>query len=384
MINRDMTETEFDTPFGQFKLLRLPQRKRELLRAWDAADSLLLQSLSDENIPLHRALICNDSFGAVAVALHRSQPISWSDSWLAHQACRNNLQHNDVDEKAVEYLDSLSLPEKGVQLVIIKVPKTLALLEYQLLRIKPLLTPSSRVLVAGMVKNMPASVWTLLEKIIGPSTTGRAVKKSRLIQVTPDMNIKLPVNPYPVSWPLDDTDFTMINHANVFSRDKLDIGARFMLEHLPETEGEGQIIDLGCGNGLLGLMAASQNARASVHFVDESYMAIASARENMLQLDRDLQQFSFHCSDGLNDFATDSADLILCNPPFHQSHSIGDTVARGMFQQAAAVLRPDAELWVVGNHHLGYQKLLKNWFATVKLIASNRKFVILRARDPGK
>ena len=79
-------------------------------------------------------------------------------------------------------------------------------------------------------------------------------------------------------------------------------------------------------------------------------------------------------------FAHNSADLILCNPPFHQSHAVGDTVALAMFQDAAHVLRQDGELWVVGNRHLSYHMKLKRWFSDLELLASNSKFVLFRAR----
>ncbi len=86
-------ETILDVPQGQFKLQRLPKRKNEILRAWDAADEYLLQyvfeSISEEDVS--NLLILNDSFGALAVALHRFTPTVISDSYLAQQATRFDL-----------------------------------------------------------------------------------------------------------------------------------------------------------------------------------------------------------------------------------------------------------------------------------------------------
>jgi 16S rRNA G1207 methylase RsmC len=50
-----------------------------------------------------------------------------------------------------------------------------------------------------------------------------------------------------------------------------------------------------------------------------------------------------------------------------------------MFEQSANVLRQDGALWVVGNRHLDYHVKLKHWFRSVNVVASNKKFVILRA-----
>ena len=380
-----MTDTQFHTPLGIFQLNRLPERPRELLRAWDAADEYVLNTLAAESLVIEKPLICNDSFGALAVALHSFSPVSWSDSLTAHKAAQQNIKQNGLAESDVSILDSLQLPAKPIKLVLIKVPKTLALFEYQLIKLKPLLSANSQVIVAGMAKSMPASVWKILERIIGPTKTSRAVKKAKVIQVTVDTKLTLPENPYPVVWKLEGSDYSLTNHANVFSREKLDIGSRFLLENLPATEGPGDIIDLGCGNGVLGLMIASQNKQAMLHFVDESYMAVESARANFKQLSADSSESAtFHVSDDLSEFTNQSSDLVVCNPPFHQSQTVGDSVALSMFKESARVLRAEGELWVIGNRHLNYHKKLQHNFAQVELIVSNKKFVILKAGFPRK
>jgi 23S rRNA (guanine1835-N2)-methyltransferase len=112
--------------------------------------------------------------------------VSWSDSWLAHRAMRDNLERNACEPGSVRVLPSTQTPDQSPALVLIKVPKSLALLEDQLIRLKPLLTEKSRVYVGGMVKTMPSSLWKMLEKIIGPTETSRAQKKARLIEVSVD------------------------------------------------------------------------------------------------------------------------------------------------------------------------------------------------------
>lgn len=377
-----MTDTQFHTPFGMFQLHRLPKRERELLRAWDAADEYVLNTLAAEDFDINKPMICNDSFGALSVALHSFKPVNWSDSITAHKCAQQNLSLNDISGTGVTYLDSLQLPVKPVSVVIIKVPKTLALFEDQLIRLKPLLTNNSLMIVAGMAKSMPSAVWKILERIIGSTKTSRAIKKAKIIHVTVDEKLKLPANPYPVKWELEDSEFSLSNHANVFSREKLDIGTRFLLQNLPVTKGAGNVIDLGCGNGVLGLMLASQNKQVKLHFVDESFMAVESSRLNFKQVSDESPKATFHVSDDLNEFENLSTDLVLCNPPFHQLQAVGDSVSLSMFKEAARVLNADGELWVIGNRHLDYHKKLKHSFNQVELITSNKKFVILKATMP--
>ena len=99
-----------------------------------------------------------------------------------------------------------------------------------------------------------AETQALFDKYLGPCKTSLAQKKSRLILCQPTGD-KCHTSPYPTVWQTEKTKFTISNMANVFARQQLDIGARFMLQHLnklPNTENK-TVVDLGCGNGVLGL-----------------------------------------------------------------------------------------------------------------------------------
>jgi 23S rRNA (guanine1835-N2)-methyltransferase len=366
---------------GEFTLQRLPKRPLELLQAWDAADEYLLDTVAETlpSLTEPRILIVNDNFGALAVALSSLQPQAFSDSYLSQQATRLNLIENGISLQQVQLINSLE-PLQGVfDIVLIKAPKTLALLEDQLIRIHPHLNPNSQVILAGMIKALPSALWTMLERLIGPTTTSLARKKARLISARPDMNKALFTNPYPVYYTLENSDYLISNHANVFSRERLDIGTRFFLEHLPIKPAIRDIIDLGCGNGLLGLMAAERNPLATLHFVDESFMAVASAKDNFSRAFELNRPATFTVGDGLCDFEASSADLILCNPPFHQQHTVGDQIAVSLFVQSRRILRKGGELWVIGNRHLNYHSQLQRLFGNHHVIAANAKFIIIKA-----
>ena len=364
---------------GTFILHRLPHRPRELLRAWDAADEYLLNHLSEQTLEKARLLIVNDNFGALAVALNSYQPYAWSDSYLSQQATRLNLQRNHISEQNVSLLNSLDNLDGIFSHILIKVPKTLALLEDQLIRLRPHINTDSQIIAAGMIKNLPPTVWKLLERIIGTTKTSLAEKKARLIFI--DYNEKLPVtkNPYPAQYRLENSHYQLTNHANVFSRDNLDIGTRFFLQHLPIRANAHHIIDLACGNGVIGLVAAKKNPQAHLYFIDESFMAVASAQENFQQAFGNTRHAEFQVADGLSNTTPNSADLILCNPPFHQQQTIGDHIAKQFFHQAKTVLKQDGELWIVANRHLPYYHELKCLFNQCQQVAGNTKFIIWRA-----
>ncbi len=367
---------------SEFMLQRLPKNSHESLRAWDSADEYVLEYVANLNLPINaKILIINDSFGACALGLHSFQTFALSDSYLSQQATRLNFATNHLPENSVTLIKSLESLPQNLDLVIIKVPKTLALLEFQLLQLHSSLSETTQIIVAGMIKILTPTIWNLLERIIGETKTSLAQKKARLIFATLNSNLLVPKNPYPIRYVLENTNYEITNHANVFSREKLDIGTRFFLEYLPKSKNFNDIVDLGCGNGIVGLIAAEKNSAAQIHFVDESFMAIESARENFERAFQN-RAAQFHVGDCLTAFAANSADLILCNPPFHQQHVIGDFIAQTMFKQAKNVLRQNGELWVIGNRHLNYGVSLARLFEkkNVKLIAQNEKFQIWQAR----
>ena len=106
-----------------------PNAEEEALQAWEAADEYLLQQVNDVD---GLTLIFNDGSGALACALAERNPVSINDSFISELATRHNLRMNGIDEENVRFQDSLSPLPAAPALVLIKVPKQLALLEQQL------------------------------------------------------------------------------------------------------------------------------------------------------------------------------------------------------------------------------------------------------------
>lgn len=381
-----MSLTQLESPFGSYTITRLPQRRRETLQGWDAADEYLLKQLSERLIPETEGglLVVNDTFGALAVALHRWQPMSWSDSSIAHAATRNNYQANGLTDHC-RVIPSTE-PLVGLfAVVLLKVPKTLALLEHQLALLRPHLRPDSVIIAAGMVKGVHRSTLALFERYLGPTTTSLAIKKARLILPQQDMARPPLPSPYPTVLALPELGLQLTNHANLFSREQLDIGSRFMLQQFPQLPPASRVVDLGCGNGVLGIMARRQLPLSHITFIDESYMAVAAARLNYGALYGD-DEGCFITHDCFPEAMLQSAeqpqgqvDLVLCNPPFHQQNTISGHIAERMMDQSQRLLRRGGELWLVGNRHLNYQQSLQRCFGSAELVAANSKFVVLRA-----
>ncbi|HGM5485275.1 TPA: 23S rRNA (guanine(1835)-N(2))-methyltransferase RlmG [Serratia marcescens] len=372
--------SQLDLGTQQLELERYPQQEESTqLQAWEAADEYLLQQLENVDIGGRPVLIFNDNFGTLACALHAHRPYSVSDSYMSQLATRHNLKLNGLDPEQITLLDSLAELPAAPAVVLIRVPKALALLEQQL---RHVVTEDTLIVAGAKARDVHTSTMQLFEKVLGPTRTSLAWKKARLI-FCQAADIVPPAAAETTNWTLDGTDWLIHNHANVFSRGSLDIGARLFMEHLPRGL-NGHIVDLGCGNGVIGLTALAQNPEAQVTFVDESYMAVASSELNVEHnLPQELDRCQFEVNNALAGIERESVQAVLCNPPFHQQHAITDHTAWQMFCDAKRCLQVGGELRIVGNRHLDYHQKLKRLFGNCTLVASNKKFVILRAVKSG-
>jgi 23S rRNA (guanine1835-N2)-methyltransferase len=377
------------TSRAEFDLVRFPEDPRSELRAWDAADEMLLRHLEEADLSgtgtgSGAVVVVGDRWGALATALAEHRPLQITDSYLTQQATLANLKRNGVDEGAVRLLSTQDTPPDRIDVLLIRVPKGLALLEDQLHRLAPGVHAGTVVVAAGMVTEVHTSTLKLFEQILGPTRTSLAVRKARLIFCTPDPVLARTGSPWPQRHVLPSGVGTasgceVVNHAGVFCADRLDIGTRFFLGHLPRRSGPERVVDLGCGNGVVGTAAALANPEAEVLFVDESYQAVASARDTFRLNVGDESRARFLLGDGMSDIPAASVDLVLNNPPFHTYRASSDATAWRMFTGARDALRPGGELWVVGNRHLGYHAKLRRLFGNCRVEAGDRKFVVLRA-----
>ncbi|MCP3753598.1 methyltransferase [Streptomyces sp. TBY4] len=386
------------TPFGSYELARFPEDPRDRLFAWDAADEYLLRHLDSgtgDRGPVDLAgagqiTVIGDRWGALTTALAAHRPTQITDSSLTRSATMANLDRNGIGtaKGTVTLLTSQDAPPERIDVLLVRVPKSLALLEDQLYRVAPHVHAGTVVVGTGMVKEIHTSTLRLFEKILGPTKTSLAEKKARLIFCTPgNPGATRPSTPGP--WPLTyvvDKDggsgagLTVVNHAGIFCADRLDIGTRFFLQSIPTNTDGARVVDLGCGNGIVGTAVAVADPRAEVIFTDESYQAIASAKATFrANVTHERERADFLVGDGVAMLDPGSVDLILCNPPFHSHQATTDATALRMFAQSRKALRPGGELWVVANRHMGYHTHLRRLFGNSEVAASEPKFVVLRA-----
>ena len=357
-------------PQGEFELKRYPRRKQETLQAWNGADLLLLDAAGDSGRP---CLVVNDEHGALAIAL--SPASSWTDSALSARATQLNCSLNAVAQPLLTW--STEEPQQPIERVFMRVPKSLPYFEYQLAMLARSMSVGDTLFCAGMDKHLSPQTAKVLERYFGPVARHRGARKARVFSARAGAIPARPVPP-PASYHCLQLDAELRGSANVFSRDSLDMGSRFLMEQLAQCSPVASLADLACGNGVLGLYAHRLGLCRQLTFCDESAMALESARENAARLFPNTADLRFFHGDGLLG-GPGPFDLILCNPPFHLGHTVDDFAGRRLLRQCADQLRPGGELYLVANQHLPYEATLRRHFDQVQPVVRNRKFVIWRA-----
>lgn len=340
-------------------------------------------------------LIIGDGHGALPLLPAGVPRVVVADLASSHLAAAMNaeLLGRDADDGGTLHMTTtLAQPasyDDGRAFAAVGVvwPRALAHAEALLARLGATL-PADTPVVVGMRNDGPGARGArLLERHLSALTIERARGRRRI--AVGKLRPALP----PVAKSHRGPDGIQIwSHAGVFAHGRVDEGATRLIDALAFAElPPGRVVlDLGCGDGTLGVVAAGRTGAAKVIFVDDDVMAVDAARltfdaafaapEGGLAANAPVADYVHACD--LDSIAARSVDLVVCNPPFHDGAAMTRATAARMFADAARVLDGNGSLLVVGNRHLDYDTRLLRHFAAVHVVAADRAFVVLRARHP--
>ena len=273
----------------------------------------------------------------------------------------------------------------GARVVLLRLPRGLAALRDVAEHVAREAGPDVVLLGTARVKHMTRAMNDVLAESFGEVRASLARGKSRVLVASAPR----PARPltYPVVTDLADFGLRVAAFGAAFAGAGLDLGTRFLLDRLgaddgptPGAEGAAprDVVDLGCGTGLLAAWAARRWPDARVVAADRSEAAVRSAaltaRENGVA-----DRVRTVRDDAGATLADASADVVLLNPPFHDGAAVRTDAAHRMFATAGRVLRPRGELWCVWNSHLRYRPALERAVGPTTQVARDPRFTVTRS-----
>jgi 23S rRNA (guanine1835-N2)-methyltransferase len=168
------------------------------------------------------------------------------------------------------------------------------------------------------------------------------------------------------------TSHEFVSRPGVFSYGRMDDGARALLEVADIHHGDA-ILDLGCGAGANGVLAADRaGLDATIVFVDSNVRAIVLAEENARA--NSLLRFSCLATSTMEGLAAGSFDVILANPPYYATSGI----ARMFVERSPALLKEGGRFYLVTKQVEHVAPFLVEAFGDVQAF-ENRGYSILEA-----
>jgi 16S rRNA (guanine1207-N2)-methyltransferase len=330
---------------------------------------------------------CNQ--GAVAAYLSQILPagqITITDyNFTALEVTRLTLSTNNAP--SVDILAEIELPpgySQKFNVVIIQIPKGRLLARRWLVQAFNALGLNGNLYLVGPNHWGIQSVIKDAQALYG---TGRilAYKKGNRVAHFIKRSIEKPVPDWtnaagikPHTWmefsiTLEDHSYAIRSLPGIFSCDHLDEGTKMLLDSAQISPGA-KVLDAGCGYGIIGLFAAV-NGSGIVHLVDNNLLAIAASQET-LSLNR-INNAHVYLGDLINPVLPDKYDLILSNPPFHTGMAVDYQIAHALIEASHQALNPAGRLIIVANRFIRYDRLIRDIFGNISILAQSGKFHIL-------
>lgn len=190
---------------------------------------------------------------------------------------------------------------------------------------------------------------------------------------------RVPSRPREVAVTFRGRAYRFLTDRGVFSYRGVDRGTRLLLEAL-DVHPDDEVLDLGCGYGVVGIVAATLAPRGRAVLVDINARAVELARENARRCGA-LNVEVLH-GDLYGPVAGRRFDVIATNPPIRA----GRAVVRAVVEGAPAHLKPGGRFYLVARTAQGARtlgRMVAEVFGEVEEVERGGGYRVYRARRAG-
>ena len=187
---------------------------------------------------------------------------------------------------------------------------------------------------------------------------------------------KVVSKPRSICYSINGVDFSLESDNGVFSKNELDKGSELLIkELLPINLGE-NILDIGCGIGVIGLTLAyfTPSLKVCLSDVNTRALSLCSANANSLKLS---QRVTILQSD-IYEKIEGKYSSIVSNPPIRAGKKVTYEIYRGALDH----LVDSGSLYIVIRKNQGalsVKSYLEELFGNVALLAREKGYYVLKA-----
>lgn len=154
-----------------------------------------------------------------------------------------------------------------------------------------------------------------------------------------------------IKFNFDNKVFSIYSDNGVFSKDRFDYGTRVLLNSVDIDKLYGNVLDLGCGLGVVGIILGTFNKGINIDMVDINERAIDLAKNNLVLNNIKANVFVSDIYSNIDN----KYDFIITNPPIRA----GKNVIRGFLLGSYDYLKDDGILYFVMRKDHGVKSMIK-------------------------
>ncbi len=263
--------------------------------------------------------------------------------------------------------------------IILNLPREKALLGMLLDCVVGLLADDGEVWLAGENKAGIKSANKLLEtRFTEVSKLDNARHCTLFVARKPVHQQPFSLQDYQQKWLLDYAggELKVASYPGVFAHGRLDDGTALLLSTIAGLKPAGEILDFGCGAGVIGASVMAGHEDVHVTFLDSSALALQACEDTLAANGLHGQLLA---SDGLCG-VSQSYDMVISNPPIHAGVKTDNRMSLRLLEDVHTHIRPGGELILVANRHLPYENWLAQHFQHIEALAGNRNFKVIAAK----
>ena len=361
----------------------------------DVPNQFLADAVADLPLPAPGAAALHLASGAglvPAVAAVRGWQVTAVDRYFPHvEATRRTLDATSPESHAAMHHATAigdRVPPASQALVTLRIPVDKRSAQVAVAEAFTALEVGGLFLVAGAndegIKPLAKYLaqWFGLVHVDRQGGSCRLLRAHKLAAAPADPAVSNPRWRDPDAWhelatTVGGESLTLVSRPGMFSWEHLDEATALLADVMPVRAGD-RVLDLGCGAGALGLVAARRvGPEGHVVCLDADADAVRAAIHGAAR--NGITNLTAQASDAGEAAEPASFDLVVTNPPFHVGKGTDLSVPSAFIDDAWTALRPGGQLALVANRTLPYERLIADRFGAVHTLHDGRRFKVLGA-----